>query len=522
MRAKAVKIFAPNFSSKSAAFYGRMVRSFPWGMCVIHLPNGARVSTWTLVAANTQAERLAGPSLAHYLKLALNDEAGVHRRHVDLPTAIRAAWDDKQASTLGYHTGRMKFHPASIFAVQAVPLEENCVALLFHDVTLSVLSKRGQVAAESRLHQICSSARALLWTADPATLQCHTVTPQARHVLGYWPERWQNEVNFLRNHSHPDDWERFRSSCAQAVLDETVAPFDLRMFDSSGDTHWFQMHLSLREIPGPRRELSGVMVDITDQKLNEHASRLLSARVMRAQEKERKRISRDLHDSVGQYLTGLHWGLKRLQREAGIPEALRDELAECSRTAQVCMEEVRAVSYALHPPAIDMLGLGPAIEWQAKRFAGLSGLRIHVEIPDGVPRLSPDAEITLFRVFQECLSNVRRHAKTDAAHVRLRSEGGRMHLEVEDRGVGIPAEVHEKPWTVGCGIGLLKMRERLEDLGGSLEILSNSSGTLVRARVPLAAAPAPEQPAPKPISASTPRSSRKTLARRTPRLRRRA
>jgi signal transduction histidine kinase len=160
-----------------------------------------------------------------------------------------------------------------------------------------------------------------------------------------------------------------RLHCSQAALERTADPFEFRMYDIQGNTHWFSVRVGMIERRGSRPELSGVMVDISDQKKNEQAALELSARVMRAQERERKRISRDLHDSVGQCLTGLHWHLARIARGAGKDAELRKELKECAGLVRACIEELRAVSYALHPPAIEMLGLGPALSWQAKRFA---------------------------------------------------------------------------------------------------------------------------------------------------------
>lgn len=217
---------------------------------------------------------------------------------------------------------------------------------------------------------------------------------------------------------------------------------------------------------------------------DEQLERDLALRVTRAQERERKRISRELHDSIGQSLTGLHWKLSKIRREETSLNGLAPKLDECVELARACMDELRIVSSGLQPPVLEMLGLPSALQWQAKRFSELSELQIKVSVEPGIERLDSDAELSLFRVFQECLSNVRRHARTDSAHARLRTNAECVILEVQDRGVGIPTNCLDVAGGKQRGLGLLKMRERMNDLGGTLEVDSSARGTTVRASVP--------------------------------------
>lgn len=484
MAAKPARSAPPKLSPATADFYAQMVRALPWGMTVLHVRNSARGPIWTKVAANARAKRLLGSNFDKRLELPILREGKLSEQPIDVAGAIRDALDQGRGKLLGHIAERMGNQPTEIYAVHALPLGRSCVAVVLHDVSRDARARRDQKGAEARLEQICRAARAIQWTADSETLEFKSVTPEARTILGYWIERWRSEPDFWRNHAHPDDWETIRSRCSGAAMDEGAGHFECRMFDTDGKIHWFKVHLTAHQPHTGRAELSGVMVDITDQKQNEQAARELSAHVMRAEERERKRISRDLHDSVGQNLTGLHWSLARLGRSGSSGARLREELKECAQLVQVCMDEVRAVSQALHPPAIDLLGLAPALEWQAKRFAEQSALTIHLDIPERIDRMDPDCEIAMFRVFQECLSNVRRHAKTDAVTVRLQQESSAVLLEVEDRGVGVPTDLFEHLTRGRRGIGVLKMRERLAELGGTLEIVPNEPGTKVRARVP--------------------------------------
>jgi two-component system, NarL family, sensor histidine kinase UhpB len=143
------------------------------------------------------------------------------------------------------------------------------------------------------------------------------------------------------------------------------------------------------------------------------------------------------------------------------------------------------VSYDLQPPVLEMLGLVPALQWHARRFAEQSGVHVRLEAPSsGVERLGEEAEITLFRVFQECLSNVQRHARTGSARARIRFEADSIILEIEDRGVGVPPDLFQHLQRGGFGAGLLKSRESMRRLHGQLEVESNGRGTLVRATLP--------------------------------------
>lgn len=205
---------------------------------------------------------------------------------------------------------------------------------------------------------------------------------------------------------------------------------------------------------------------------------------LRGQEEDRKRISRELHDSVGQIVAALKWKLVNCQRQAKGRGRLSEIVNECLELAKECQDEIRAVSYALRPPALEALGLEAALEWQAKRFAQQSELQVKLDVQPGIGRLGPDSEIALFRAFQESISNVLRHAQTNAALAWLRSDGTNVILEVQDEGVGIPRKLFEDLESGRRGIGLLKMRERLAELGGRLEIESEGNGTLVRASVP--------------------------------------
>lgn len=217
---------------------------------------------------------------------------------------------------------------------------------------------------------------------------------------------------------------------------------------------------------------------------SEKALRELSLHLLRTQDEERRRIGREIHDSLGQYLS---LAMIKLDSMALPPDAAA-EAAECSNLLQSCLKEVRTVSYLLYPPMLEEMGLRSAVPWYLDGFSKRSGIQTHLQIPDSFGRIGRDAELVLFRVLQESLTNVQRHSGSSTADVRICRAADSVVLEVQDYGKGMPSELfeHGNPdWLGSVGVGLRGMKERLQQLGGSLEIHSDPGGTLMRARVPL-------------------------------------
>jgi PAS domain S-box-containing protein len=209
---------------------------------------------------------------------------------------------------------------------------------------------------------VCESVQAIIWNADPETLRFSLVNKEAERILGYWIERWYNEVSFLRRHLHPKDVDCVLAICAKAAEDGKRHEFDHRMVAVDGRVVWFHTSVNLSVGPGARRELSGVMADITARRQAEQANRELSRRVLRVRDEERRRISVELHDSLGQYLTALKINLAILARDGDSRTKRRRILNDTTELADSCIEEVRNYAYLLHPPTLDLLGLSSALE----------------------------------------------------------------------------------------------------------------------------------------------------------------
>ena len=255
-----------------------------------------------------------------------------------------------------------------------------------------------------------------------------------------------------------------------------------RYLRSDGTRRWGRTTLTM--LPGTALVIA-VVQDIDARKQAEDAIRGLSGRFLHLQDEERRRIARALHESAAQTVAALSMNLQRMERMALPPQAaetLEDSLGLAAQTSR----EIRTLSHLLHPPLLEEAGLPSSLRWLVHGFAQRSAVEVRLEIADDLGRLSTELEITLFRIVQESLTNVHRHSGSPSASVRLRRSGPEVVVEIEDQGVGVPFEVRERvevanPGAVGVGIS--GMRERLSQLGGKLEILRASPGTLVRARI---------------------------------------
>ena len=227
-----------------------------------------------------------------------------------------------------------------------------------------------------------------------------------------------------------------------------------------------------------------INTDITARKTAEEAARRLSGRILTLQDDERRRIARELHDSLGQYLAALKMHLDILAFSA---DRQPDLIAECTGIVEQCLRETRTISHLLHPPLLDEAGFGSAARWYVDGFAQRSGIDVTLVLPPTFGRLRRDVEIALFRVLQEALTNVHRHSESTKVEIRVSLDDQRIQMKIQDFGQGIPSGTLRQLLEVGgrTSVGIAGMRERARELGGSLQITSDSSGTLLTLTLPL-------------------------------------
>jgi PAS domain S-box-containing protein len=232
-----------------------------------------------------------------------------------------------------------------------------------------------------------------------------------------------------------------------------------------------------------------INTDISARKKAEEAASRLTSRILSLQDTERRRIARELHDCLGQYLTGLKINLDLLADPDHFRGSRSKEecLTECLEIVERCLTETRTLSYLMRPPLLDEAGLPSAVQWYVEGFVKRSGIEAHLNVPVELPRLRSNMELALFRVLQESLTNVHRHSASSAVKVTIEVDAEHVTLRVKDNGSGIPESRLKSLREINAevGIGLAGMRERVRDLGGHLELDSDTTGTTVTAVMPL-------------------------------------
>jgi PAS domain S-box-containing protein len=279
-------------------------------------------------------------------------------------------------------------------------------------------------------------------------------------------------------------------SSLQNLLDEAQnSPTEGEMWLRRGDGTQICANFSFRLL-SLDKTLTGVL--ITDLTARDQ-QRELTSRLQQMQDDERRRIARELHDSVGQLLAAITMNISAVKHEA---HKLSHETAKLVDDNAAMVEEIsseiRTISHLLHPPLLDEVGLYSALRWYIDGFAQRSKIEASLEISETLVRLPQDVEIAIFRAVQECLTNIHRHSGSPSCSVKLVQEESQLRIEIRDFGRGIPPAKQPNIASSG-GVGLRGMQERIRQLGGILEIASNAHGTVVSATLPLPHAISPSK-----------------------------
>jgi len=319
------------------------------------------------------------------------------------------------------------------------------------------------------------------------------VSPQIESALGFSQAEWLEDPIRWYERVHPDDKQRWSVDAAETFLTGKPLKSAYRVIARDGKVVWFQCEVKMVRKPDGRPWfLHGVGFDISELKqaeaaLQERTLALqnLSSRLLRMQDDEHRRIARELHDSLGQYLAALKMNLE-LFRHAGA-EGADAIYSEIEQITDRCISETRTLSHLLHPPLLDELGLAAAAKWYVEGFAKRSGIDVTLALPSNLDQVPDTVELVLFRVLQEALTNIHRHSKSPRAEILLEISDAEISLQVRDHGLGMPSDLLERIQTTGgqTGVGLSGMRERVSEMGGRLEIRSDSQGTLVSVMIPI-------------------------------------
>jgi signal transduction histidine kinase len=336
---------------------------------------------------------------------------------------------------------------------------------------------------------------------------------------GFVADTNKPSTDWLNQYIHPDDQSAVLRTIREAVRTKSAFQLEHRVRRADGSLGWtYSRAVPLLDASGEIIEWFGAASDFTARKEAEEKFRILaetldaevrartreleernadvlrqadqvrelSWRLLRTQDEERRHIARELHDSAGQTLTVLGMSLAQLVQKTGrnAPD-LASEAEQIQETVQQLHREIRTTSYLLHPPLLDESGLYSAVSWYVHGLLERSGLEVRLDIPEEFGRLPRDMELVVFRLVQECLTNIHRHSESKSASIQISRESNQITLDIRDDGKGMSAARLAEIQSGRSGVGIRGMRERLRQYEGTLKIESGGSGTRLFATIPV-------------------------------------
>jgi PAS domain S-box-containing protein len=361
------------------------------------------------------------------------------------------------------------------------------------DITAQKRAEHELLESEQRFRVITDAAPIMVWMSG-TDKHCYYFNKGWLDFVGRTLQ--QESGNGWTENLHPEDFDRRLQIYASNF--DARRPFEMeyRMRHHTGQYRWvLDRGVPRYAADGTFEGYVGGCLDIHSQKEAAEKVRIAdeTVRLMKIQDEERRRIARDLHDSAGQTLTVLGLSIAQLiQNAERVAPQLAKEGRQIEEIVQQLHSEIRTTSYLLHPPLLDEAGLTSALDWYVQGVGERSGVAIELVFSDGFARLPADMELAIFRVVQECLTNIHRHSESKTAFIRIASENGSVCIEVRDEGKGISPERMVEIEARGSGVGIAGIRERLRQFGGTMKIESDQTGTRVLATIALpkvAAAP---------------------------------
>ncbi|HEX2836351.1 MAG TPA: ATP-binding protein [Thermoanaerobaculia bacterium] len=367
-------------------------------------------------------------------------------------------------------------HPQSVQVTRVLLF----LAAAFVVATVSRQRAKESREAEERLHALFDRAIDAMIFFD-ANGRCVDANPAAMQLLGI--ER--------------TDFGKYQDGDRASAAGEVM----IRQLQRLVDAGMLTGEWTVQRVDGTTREveyryvpdiLPGLHLivshDITARKTAEHSLRQLSTRLLQLQDEERARIARQLHDTTAQSLAAMRMHLVRIDQSGVLKDGpFRDALAETLALTDQSIAEIRTLSYLLHPPMIEAMGLGASLRWYTRGFEDRSGIRTELEAPDELARLPKEFETAVFRIVQEALTNIQRHSGSSVARVRLSRTDRELCVSIEDEGRGLPHALRGDGNALrSAGVGMAGMEHRARELGGKIDVHSSDRGTRLEVTLPFA------------------------------------
>jgi PAS domain S-box-containing protein len=370
----------------------------------------------------------------------------------------------------------MKTFPQQKFATRTAAR-----GLLRHQPKPSPDTFDNQGTAESRLNLLLDVAHIVPWEADFASSRFTYVGGQAEEILGYEVADWC-APNFWSSHLHPDDRERAIREAAKESRDSERYELEYRMIAKDGRVVWLHSLVSVTHINGEPVNVRGFSIDVSRSRQAEATLRELSGRLINAQEEERSRVARELHDDLSQRMALLSIELEQIADAVNSSAKMRRRFESLQNQAQEISSDIHRLSYSLHPSKLDHLGLSAAIKSLCEQINASGKLRVYLHQQSSPEMLPKAITLCLFRIAQETLRNAVKHSQATHVRVIVQMSRNEVRLSVIDDGCGFEM----KSASFAEGLGFVSMRERLRIVGGELEISSQRAhGTRIEVTIPL-------------------------------------
>jgi PAS domain S-box-containing protein len=363
------------------------------------------------------------------------------------------------------------------------------------EIMRRIQMEKDLIESQRFVHQIADATPNLLYLYDVPESRIVYINTLVKDILGYSPDDLKKKgSNLLSSIIYPEDLRTLEPRIRQFAdaRDDEIVESEFRMRNVRGEWRWFHSrNVSFKKTgDGKLKLLLGIAQDITERRNAEESLknsreqlRDLLANIHKVREEERTRISREIHDELGQSMTALKmdisWLIKRMTSEQ---EPLLEKARMMSKLIDINIQSVKRISAELRPGLLDDLGIAAALEWQTEEFKERTGLKCRLKVSPEDIVLGREVSTAIFRIFQEALTNVVRHADAGKVNVSLRQRVGQLTLQVKDDGKGITKKQISDPKS----IGLIGMRERVHFLGGTVVIDgSPGKGTTLTVRIPL-------------------------------------